>query len=92
MVVRGEALIGSFTIAFTIHGQRNDWQVTVTAPGGSVSEYETQEATWFPLFNEMLAAASENASQGGTAMTTPLWLYDPRLSTILENSCGSAGQ
>ena len=62
MVIRGEALIQSFTFSFAVHGQRNDWRVTVTAPGGVASEHETQEATWFPLFNEMLAAASETAS------------------------------
>ena len=62
MVIRGEALIQSFTFAFTIHGQRNDWHLTVTAPGGAASECETQDATWFPLLNEMLAAACETAS------------------------------
>ena len=76
MVIRGEALIQNFTFGFTIHGQRNDWHVTVTAPGDAVDERETRDATWFPLLNEMLAAASENASahknscaRRGTAMT-----------------------
>lgn len=62
MLLKGEALIQSFTFGFSIHGQRNDWKVSVTQPGGIVSECETQEATPYALFNEMLADAYEAAS------------------------------
>jgi hypothetical protein len=57
MLIKGTAPIGSYTLEFSIHGQRNDWKITVTAPGNIVTECETGEATWFPLFSEMLADA-----------------------------------
>lgn len=57
MLLKGTALVGSYTLEFTIHGERNNWKVSVGA-----SECETQEATWYPLFNEMLADACEAAS------------------------------
>lgn len=62
MLLRGEALIQSFTIGFSVSGERGNWRVTTNAPGGVVSECETQEATWFLLFNDMLADAYETAS------------------------------
>jgi hypothetical protein len=62
MLLKGEALIQSYTFAFSIYGQRNDWKITVTAPGNIVTERETGEATWFPLFSEMLADAHAAAS------------------------------
>lgn len=61
MVIKGEALIGSFTLGFAIHGQRNDWHVSVTAPGCEATECETQESSWYSLFNEMLADGYEAA-------------------------------
>ena len=61
MLIRGEALIETITLAFTISGQRNEWSVTITQPGGIVTQDETVEATWYPLLNEMLAAAHEAA-------------------------------
>ena len=65
MVIRGECQIDVFTFGFTIHGKRNEWTLTVTAPGfpfgTTTSEDTTTEANWYPLFNEMVAAAYENA-------------------------------
>ena len=62
MLLKGEALIQSFTFGFSIHGQRGDWKVMITAPGGVVDERETKEAVPYLLFNEMLADACETAS------------------------------
>jgi hypothetical protein len=62
MLLQGTALIGSFTFAFAIHGNRNDWKVTVTSPNGVVDERETDEAAPYSLFSEMLVNASDSAT------------------------------
>ena len=59
MLIRGEALIETITLAFTISGKRGEWAVSITAPGGVVTSDETTERTWFPLFTEMLASSYE---------------------------------
>ena len=64
MVIRGECQIDVFTFGFTVHGQRGDWTLAVTAPsfpGNTTSEDTTTEPTWYPLFNEMISAAYESA-------------------------------
>jgi hypothetical protein len=63
MLLKGEALIQTFTFGFAISGQRGDWQVSITSPGGVKTEDATVERTWFPLFNEMLRAAYEDAQR-----------------------------
>jgi hypothetical protein len=63
MLIRGEALIDTVTMAFTISGKRGEWRVTVTGPGNITTEDETVEATWYPLFTEMLRAAFEGANR-----------------------------
>ena len=63
MLIRGEALIDTITLAFTISGKRREWSVTITAPGGIMTQDETVAATWYPLLNEMLAAAFESANR-----------------------------
>ena len=63
MLIRGSALAGTVTVEFTISGKRNEWTVSVTAPGAVTTSDETVEATWYPLFNEMLTAAVENANR-----------------------------
>ena len=63
MLIRGEALVDTVTIAFTISGPRNDWNVTITTSGGITGTDATIERTWFPLFTEMLAAAFESANR-----------------------------
>jgi hypothetical protein len=62
MLIRGEALIDTITLAFTISGKRREWSVTITAPGGMTQD-ETVAAIWYPLLNEMLAAAFESANR-----------------------------
>jgi len=63
MLIRGEALIETITLAFTVFGQRGDWCVTVTAADGIEAKDETCEREWFPLFTEMLNTAFKNASK-----------------------------
>jgi hypothetical protein len=62
MLIRGEALIDTITLAFTVSGQKNDWKITVTS-GGVTTEDETVERTWFLLFSEMLSTAFESANR-----------------------------
>jgi hypothetical protein len=61
MLIKGDVLIQSITLNFSIHGKRNEWTVAITAPGGVVTEDETVEATWYPLFTELLSTAYESA-------------------------------
>ena len=61
MLLKFEALIGTVTLTGTVSGKRGEWAVTITAPGGHTKTDETTERTWFPLFSEMLTAASEDA-------------------------------
>ena len=64
MLIKGEALIDIFSFQFSIHGQRGDWRLSITAPGfpGSITtEDETSEPTWHSLFNAMLSDAYEAA-------------------------------
>jgi hypothetical protein len=55
MVIRGDVMIGNVTLNFSVHGQRNEWTVTV----GTKTD-ETVEASWISLFNEMIASARES--------------------------------
>jgi hypothetical protein len=61
MFIKGEALHGSHTLGFSISGERGNWSIRVTAPGGVVTSDETTERTWFPLFSELLSTAFESA-------------------------------
>ena len=63
MFIKGEALVGTVTVAFTISGQKNDWTVTVTSPDGVVTTDETVESRPYVLFSEMLTAAVEGANR-----------------------------
>lgn len=60
MLLKGEALVGTITLGFSVHGERGSWKVSISAPGGTASEDETTEASWFPLFSEMLSMAYED--------------------------------
>ncbi len=51
MLIRGEALIETITLAFTISGKRGEWAVSITAPSGVVTSDETTEKTWYPLLH-----------------------------------------
>jgi hypothetical protein len=63
VVVRGEVQIQSFTLGFTVAGERNNWTVVITSPGGIKTEDTTVERTWFPLFSEMLSEAYHSAQK-----------------------------
>ena len=63
MLIRGSALVGTVTIEFTVSGQRGDWKVAMTAPGGVVTEDETTERQWHLLFTEMLSTAVEGTNR-----------------------------
>jgi hypothetical protein len=63
MVLRGEALIASYTFNYSIAGQRGDWTITITSPGGVKTEDSTVERTWYPLFTEMLSDAFHAAQK-----------------------------
>jgi len=63
MLIKGEALIQTFTFGFSISGHRNEWRIAITSPGNITTEDETVEATWYPLFSEMLRAAFESANR-----------------------------
>jgi hypothetical protein len=63
MFIRGEALVDTVTISFTISGSRGDWTIQTTSPGNITKEDQTTEKTWYPLLTEMLAAAFENANR-----------------------------
>jgi len=52
-----EILAGTFTINSAIHGEKHNWTVSVSAPGNITSESETQEASPWGLFDDMLADA-----------------------------------
>ena len=58
MFIKGEALEGTITVSFTISGKRGEWRVSITAPGGIVTEDETVEASWDQLFKELLRIRS----------------------------------
>jgi hypothetical protein len=63
VVVRGEVQIQTFTLGFTVAGERNNWTITVTPPNGIKIEDTTVERTWFPLFSEMLSEAYHAAQK-----------------------------
>jgi hypothetical protein len=59
MLLRGEALISTFTLGFSVSGERGDWKVSVTGPSGIASENETQEDGPYDLLDEMLTSTFE---------------------------------
>jgi hypothetical protein len=64
MVLRGEALIQSITLGFSIAGERGDWRVNVTGPGHIANDSETQDAMPYQLLHAMLLTTfSEVARQ-----------------------------
>jgi hypothetical protein len=63
MLLKGEALIQSYTFSYSISGERGDWTVVITSPGGIKTEDTTVERTWYPLFSEMLGDAYHAAQK-----------------------------
>lgn len=59
MLLKGEALMGTFTISFAISGKPKEWNISVKAPGQLPTECETEEGSPWALFDEMLVAAYE---------------------------------
>jgi hypothetical protein len=59
MLLRGEALVSSFTLGFSVFGERGDWKVSVSGPSGISSENETQEESPYDLLDSMLTATFE---------------------------------
>ena len=55
MVLKGEALIDSFTLSYAIHGKPREWTVNVSTVGNIASECQTEEESPWPLLMEMLA-------------------------------------
>jgi hypothetical protein len=60
MLFRIEILAGTFTVNAAIHGEKNNWTVSVSAPGNIgaeniESQSETQETSPWGLFDDMLA-------------------------------------
>ena len=47
-------------------GERGNWTVRITSPGGVTTEDETTERHWFLLFNEMLTKAFDAARRRRT--------------------------
>jgi hypothetical protein len=54
-----EALVSTVTLTGSIHGQRNNWTVSVNAPGGITETSTTVDDDWSRLFNAMLASAHD---------------------------------
>ena len=61
MLIKGEALIQTFTFGFSVHGERGAWTVTITSPDNTVTKDETTEPPMSPWFLKMLASVHENA-------------------------------
>jgi hypothetical protein len=60
MFMKFEVLTGTVTLSGTVSGKRGDWTVRITSPGGVTTEDQTTERTWFPLWTELVSAASDN--------------------------------
>jgi hypothetical protein len=63
MFMRFEILTGTVTLTGSVSGERGNWTVRVTSPGGDTAKDETTERTWFPLWTELVTTASENAKR-----------------------------
>ena len=59
MLIKGEALISTVTLNFSVHGKRNEWTVSVSAPEGASWTDETVERHWAKLLDELLVAAHD---------------------------------
>jgi hypothetical protein len=70
MLMKGEALIGTFTLAFTVSGERGNWTVAVSGPSGETLQDETCERSWHVLFDELLAEACAAARRQRTALAS----------------------
>ncbi len=57
MLIQGSALLHSFTVEFSLHGDDGNWKATVKAPGHLSLEREACDTTPYLLLEEMLAAA-----------------------------------
>jgi hypothetical protein len=63
MLISGEALIHSFKLPFSIHGERGGvWKVTVSGPGQLHTEGETQ-ASPYELLDTMLSDGFKKCCQ-----------------------------
>ena len=63
MYMTFSVLIGTVTVTGTISGKKNDWTVSMAAPGAVTKTEETVEAGPYVLFSEMLRDAVENANR-----------------------------
>jgi hypothetical protein len=59
MLIKGEVLISTVTLNFSVHGKRYAWVVSVSGPGGVSKTDETVERHWAPLLDELLVAAND---------------------------------
>ena len=60
MLLRGEALIGSVTMGFTVHGESGQWNLSVRAPGHIVLDRSTEDEYPYALLHGMLMAALDS--------------------------------
>ena len=54
MFIKGEVLNGTITLGFTVSGERGDWKVRITSPGGITIEDETTERHWLSCSTKCL--------------------------------------
>jgi hypothetical protein len=57
VLLKGEALMASYTIQFAAHGQPGEWVLNVKAPGPLTLERETKDPTPYATLDEMLTEA-----------------------------------
>ncbi len=71
MLLKGECMVHTTTMLFSIHGEPNNWQLTVSAPGNTYLNRMTNDATPYALLDEMLMAAFDSCCRQFPERTPP---------------------
>jgi len=61
VLIRGEALMHSFTLEYSAHGEAGLWDVSVKSPGCAPLQRQTYDETPYKLLDQMLTAAFESS-------------------------------
>ncbi len=71
MVLQGTALVESFTLGFSVQGQRGQWTISITAPHHIPFEKETTDVSPYATLQEMLDLSITSLREGFQTAPAP---------------------
>lgn len=72
MLIKGECLRHTTTMAFSIHGEPRQWELSVSAPGNTILNCTTNAVTPYAELDELLAIAFDECCRRFPERMPPL--------------------